>query len=468
MGVRHVATSPYHPETNGATERLNSTLLPYLRSFAEHDPDHWFWYLGAAQFAYNTSFQTSLAATPYFLLYGRDPVDTVDQTVEALLGEDQPQPTLDQWSQRLETARHLAQRHLIAVQEASAARQNRSRHEAVDIQEGAWVFVKHRQERKAKLDAFGVGLYQVVNRRGNALDLRSQDGDERKANISDVTLIRNPPEGCVMDPYQILRALLHQHAVTPARHHPGQGPTNPDVLVTESPVSPWDSTYDATTDFDAEDTPASVERLQPRRVHFPEPLDGGGLPPKDKMEEDEEMQPIDQQKPHAGGLRHVVPEQQQLQHTEPERSEPLENRLQLAPGVPPTQPRTANRICDVAVRDRMLYVKIGYEGVHDSGDDLSWFFFKDLAEPDKRSWLRTFVRDNVAGIRDSGWKSLPGLLAAAGAPLPVLKKRSVLARPNTGGDCYAQSTARPPLAVSNSNSGASDSFESATSPRTDQ
>ncbi len=144
MGARHVATSPYHPETNGATERLNSTLLPYLRSFAEHDPDHWFRYLGAAQFAYNTSFQTSLAATPYFLLYGRDPVDAVDQTVEALLGEEQPLPTLDEWSQRLEMARHLAQRHLIAVQEANAARQNRNRHEAADIQENAWVYLKHR------------------------------------------------------------------------------------------------------------------------------------------------------------------------------------------------------------------------------------------------------------------------------------------------------------------------------------
>ena len=50
----------------------------------------------------------------------------------------------------------------------------------------------------------------------------------------------------------------------------------------------------------------------------------------------------------------------------------------------PAQPRAADRICDVAIRDRTLYVRIGYQGVPDNEDDLSWFFFKDLAEPDKR------------------------------------------------------------------------------------
>jgi hypothetical protein len=116
--------------------------------------------------------------------------------------------------------------------------------------------------------------------------------------------------------------------------------------------------------------------------------------------------------------------------------------------LPRPRERIADRITDVAVRGRFLYVKIGYFGEPDNEEDPSWYFFKDLAEPEKRTWLRSFVHDNVAGIRDSGWKSLPGLLAEAGAPLPsrrkplpVPKERPAEVRLtlDAGGDCNARS-----------------------------
>ncbi len=72
---------------------------------------------------------------------------------------------------------------------------------------------------------------------------------------------------------------------------------------------------------------------------------------------------------------------------------------------------------NVAVRDHLLYVKTGYQDVPDIKDDPSWYFYKNLAEPKKRKWLRHFVKNNVEVIKDSGWKSLPKLLADAGAPL---------------------------------------------------
>jgi hypothetical protein len=402
MGSRHVATSPYHPETNGANERVNSTLLPYLRAFSEHDPDHWFEYLGAAQYAYNTSYQTSLAATPYFLLYGRDPVDSVDQTIDALVGEDTRLPTLDEWMTRLEVARHLAQQHLIAVQEANAERLNRSRHDADEIQEHSWVYLKPRQERKAKLDGFGLGLFQVVRRAGNVLDLRNEQGGEQRANISDVVLVRRPPPGyTVMDPYQVLRSLLHQHAriSDPAPH----ALLAPDFDLSTTPVSPWDSSFDG----DADSADSDVYQLEGGRFR-PIPMVAVGssdaeraapaVPDKDKMEADEEMDPVILPQPAVSFTPKMAPPGQRL---EPER-----------------RGRVANRISDVAVRDRLLYVKIGYQGEPDTEDDPTWFFFKDLAEPDKRQWLRHFVKRNVAGILDSGWKSLPKLLAESGAPLP--------------------------------------------------
>jgi transposase InsO family protein len=79
MGAKHITISPYHLQTNGVTERLNSTLLQYLRVMTEGHAADWANYLGAVQYAYNTAYQTALGATPYLLMYGRHPVDAVDQ-----------------------------------------------------------------------------------------------------------------------------------------------------------------------------------------------------------------------------------------------------------------------------------------------------------------------------------------------------------------------------------------------------
>jgi hypothetical protein len=275
-----------------------------------------------------------------------------------------------------------------------------------------------------------------------------------------VTLIRNPPAGCLIDPYQVLRALLHQHAVAVPSHQPetvGSDSANVSAFDSDaSPVSEWDSTFYASEAFSEDDLNVS---LQPRKVHFPVLAVDSERPPKEKMEDEEEILPVDQaEQPRLSEQSQAVPLQSPPQ--------PLPGPQMIEGLAAPAPARTANRICDVAVRDRLLYVKIGYKDQPDNEDDLSWFFFKDLAEPDKRNWLRKFVHANVAGIKDSGWKSLPGLLAGAGAPVPVLKKRSVLARPNAGGDCNAQSMMAQPLRMDDSKSGvsASDSLNGSEKP----
>lgn len=53
MEVAHRATTPYHPQANGLTERLNPSLA-YVT------------------FAYNFSRQESTGRTPFSLLYGRE------------------------------------------------------------------------------------------------------------------------------------------------------------------------------------------------------------------------------------------------------------------------------------------------------------------------------------------------------------------------------------------------------------
>jgi hypothetical protein len=72
MNIKHVTTSPYHPQCNGLTERFNRTLCALLEKNGEYD-DRWHEMLTAIIFAYRTSIQSSTGYSPFELLYGRKP-----------------------------------------------------------------------------------------------------------------------------------------------------------------------------------------------------------------------------------------------------------------------------------------------------------------------------------------------------------------------------------------------------------
>ena len=52
FGTYQTFAAPYHPATNGAVERANSTLVSILRKMASSDPLHWPQYLDSALLAY--------------------------------------------------------------------------------------------------------------------------------------------------------------------------------------------------------------------------------------------------------------------------------------------------------------------------------------------------------------------------------------------------------------------------------
>jgi hypothetical protein len=210
MGVRHVTTAPYHPETNGLNERTNSTIVAYLRAFAEGDLEHWWRYLGAAAYAYNTAFQSSTRATPYFLMFGRDPVDSIDLLFDTVCGPQQHNIDLVDWVTKIADARHQAQQHLAATQVDMMARVNKNRRATTEIEEGALVYYKPRMPYKAKLGAYGLGIYRVHSHKGNFVKLVDTDGNTREANIRDLVLVKEADCGVTeLEGYQLLYALLH-------------------------------------------------------------------------------------------------------------------------------------------------------------------------------------------------------------------------------------------------------------------
>ena len=65
--------SPYHPQSNGACERLNGTLINMLASYTNNDnQNRWMRFITMVVFAYNTSTHSTTGFTPFFLVHGRE------------------------------------------------------------------------------------------------------------------------------------------------------------------------------------------------------------------------------------------------------------------------------------------------------------------------------------------------------------------------------------------------------------
>ncbi|KAJ9394194.1 hypothetical protein DTO282F9_8888 [Paecilomyces variotii] len=73
LDVNHRLSTAFHPQTDGATERLNQTLEQYLRIFTNWRQNNWARLLAIAEYAYNDSRRAATGVSPFFACYGRHP-----------------------------------------------------------------------------------------------------------------------------------------------------------------------------------------------------------------------------------------------------------------------------------------------------------------------------------------------------------------------------------------------------------
>jgi hypothetical protein len=70
MNVAHTKTSPAHPQCNSQVEVFNKTVKKYLASFVDNTALNWETFLPALALSYNTSYHSTIATTPFELLFG--------------------------------------------------------------------------------------------------------------------------------------------------------------------------------------------------------------------------------------------------------------------------------------------------------------------------------------------------------------------------------------------------------------
>lgn len=78
LGIRHIKTSAYHPETDGMVERYNGTLKSGLRKYLDHFGGEWQKALPYLLFAFRELPHSATGYSPFELLYGRNPRGPLD------------------------------------------------------------------------------------------------------------------------------------------------------------------------------------------------------------------------------------------------------------------------------------------------------------------------------------------------------------------------------------------------------
>lgn len=73
LRIKPRLSTGYHPQTDGQTERQNSTMEQYLRSYVNYEQDDWVTLLPSAEFAYNNVLQSSINMSPFYATYGFHP-----------------------------------------------------------------------------------------------------------------------------------------------------------------------------------------------------------------------------------------------------------------------------------------------------------------------------------------------------------------------------------------------------------
>ena len=164
LGFEHILSTPYHPQTNGQTERWDATMRPKLRVLCQDNEANWDDFLPGVVHAYNTSIHASTGFSPSFLMFGR----------EIPLAFDPARPVL-QLPKASDYVEHLARFRKNVLQAATdnvrqcqwLSKQRHDRHrQAPKYEIGQLVFIK-RQGIRNKFDERQSGPFRITGTVGN-------------------------------------------------------------------------------------------------------------------------------------------------------------------------------------------------------------------------------------------------------------------------------------------------------------
>lgn len=186
-GISKSRTTPYHPEGNGQVERYNRTMHNILRTLTPQQKRRWPEYLPELVYVYNSTVHSSTGFTPYFLMFGRDPVLPIDHVLG--VNTSDISNTVDEYiakhRKRLIDAMEIAKQNLDANAERRKERHNRCAQEK-SIAIGTRVLLRNRVQGRNKIqDVWDSTPYKVIDSLGNNVyTIQLADGSGKTKNVT--------------------------------------------------------------------------------------------------------------------------------------------------------------------------------------------------------------------------------------------------------------------------------------------
>jgi transposase InsO family protein len=166
LKVEQRLSTGYHPQTDGATERMNQEIEKIIRIWATYTQDNWLDLLPIVMASINNREASSTGLSPFFFMHGyhNEPIRLVaDRMTE---GKQKEGETLaEDFIRRLQDATEWAQAAIAMAQEKQERFANKSRTAAPRYKPGDWVYLSLKNVKTTrpskKLDWLHA-KYQVV------------------------------------------------------------------------------------------------------------------------------------------------------------------------------------------------------------------------------------------------------------------------------------------------------------------
>ena len=186
--IKRHRSSPYRPQTNGAVEAANKTLVTIIKKMQDNYRD-WPSKLPFALWGYRTSIRTPTGATPFYLAYGMEAVQPVELEVPSLRILLESQVPEAEWTRRryeqltLLDERRLNALHNVQLYQRRIQRAFNKKVKPRNIQEGDLVLKSVRAplpvDPRGKFKPNWAGPYLVKKiLSGGAVRLSDLDGED--------------------------------------------------------------------------------------------------------------------------------------------------------------------------------------------------------------------------------------------------------------------------------------------------
>ena len=145
LRIEVAASTAYHPQTDGQTERVNQEVEQFLHLFVNQRQDNWYDWLLIAEFAYNDRVHTSTQTSPFMLDAGQNPQLGFKPIHETRL------KSLDNFTSRMAQATEEAQAALVKAADDMAQFYDTHQCEAPQYNVGDKVWLSSENVRTAHL-----------------------------------------------------------------------------------------------------------------------------------------------------------------------------------------------------------------------------------------------------------------------------------------------------------------------------